>query len=70
MVVIRYLLSIVEVCSILLILILSRLQLVLQSAEVILAEFSLLHSLESFVQRRLLAFIVLTVNGCAGCLSE
>ncbi len=34
MVVIRYLLSIVEVCSILLILILSRLQLVLQSAEV------------------------------------
>ena len=63
MVVIRYLLSVVEVCSILLILILSRLQLVLKSAEVILAKFSLLHSLESFVQRRLLAFIVLTVDG-------
>jgi len=60
----------VELGCISLILQLRRLNIIFESAEVILAEFSLLVGLEALVKRWLLTLVVLRVDGRASRLSE
>ena len=67
---VNYLLSIVEVSCVDLILSLSRLQVVLESPEVLLAELGLCRRLETFIKRRLLSLVVLCVDGSAGRLCK
>lgn len=64
------LLSIVELCGILLVFELSRLHLILEPSEVVLAHLLLLVGLETLVKRRLLALVVLSVDGSTGGLGE
>lgn len=59
-----------EVRGVLLILELGWLHVILQSAEVILAVLGLCVGLESFVERRALSLVVLTVDGRAGRFGE
>ena len=59
-----------ELTSVDLILELRGLHVILESAEIIFAEFSLLISLESLVKRRLLTFVILSIDGSARCLGE
>ncbi len=59
-----------EVSCVNLILVLSRLNIVLESPEVFLAELGLGSRLETLVKRRLLALVVLCVDGSAGRLGE
>ena len=59
-----------EVRGISLILVLSGLLSVLQSAEVVLAELGLLHRLKSLVERWLLTFVVLAIDSRSSGLSE
>ena len=65
-----YLLSVVEVCSVLLVFELGRLHVVLQAAEVVLAVLHLGVGLESLVERRLLSLIVLAIDSGASCLGK
>ena len=65
-----YLLGIVECRSISLILEFGRFDIVLESAEVVLAKLSLCISLETLIERRLLALVILSVDGRASRLCE
>lgn len=64
------LLGIVEVGGVDLVLDLGRLDVFLKSAEVVLAELLLGVGLETLIERRLLSFVVLSVDGGAGSLGE
>ena len=59
-----------ELRGVVLVLQLSWFSVILQSAEVFLSELGLLVSLETLVKRRLLALVVLSVDGAAGCLGK